>query len=114
MRSGNFCFHLRTLGGILVHRGVSQSSKKIHLKGKGVKGIEITSQLDEKNGLFLDYKITQEGLRGMRRRSLVIAEDPLRVWTPARIAKFCQRSQTVCNTSGGQETGNRRKGNIKF
>lgn len=112
-RSGNFYYHLRTLSGMLIHRGMSQSSAPLKSKCRKINGIEA---VNSPNGV-IDFKITQEGLRIMRRGSFVIIGDPHCVWTPSRIARFARRVQMMNIGERIEVAGknaSRRQGNIKF
>lgn len=114
-RNGNFYYHIRAMEGRVIHRGAGQSLDSKKAKGAEINGVE---KSESQNGI-IDLKITQEGLREMRRKSLVVIGDQRRIWTPSRIAKFAHRIQ-VMNIGERVETakensGHRnRKGNIKF
>ena len=114
-RVGNYYYQIQVVYGAVVHRGVAQAqspARAARVRCRKISGVEMT---ERQNGVT-DFKVTQEGLKNMRQKSLVIIGDPHRVWTPARIIKFAYRAQ-IMGFGELVETGEnagRRKGNIKF
>lgn len=111
-RVGNFYFHLRVAGGKLVHRGEGLFSAPLKTKCRKANGIEAVAG---PRGIA-DFSISQEGLRQMRAKSLIVVGDERRIWTPGRIQKFARRVQVfgVGETEMAGGNASRRTGNKKF
>ena len=114
-RVGNYYYQIQVVYGAVVHRGVAQAqspARAARVRCRKISGVEMT---ERQNGVT-DFKVTQEGLKNMRQKSLIIIGDPYCVWTPARIIKFARRVQMINVIEATVENFGRRSrmGNIKF